>query len=252
MRPVLEMIERVGPVRRERADHRRERNGKGPRRARPARRLATRVPAARDAERRRDLRRRLRERALRARQGRVHRRARRPRRAASSSPTAARSSSTRSPTCPASQQAKLLRVLETGEFERLGSSRTRKVDVRILSATNADPHAEVAAGTLPPGPALPAQHDRDPRSRRCASGGRTFRCSPSTSCGATPGATARTSPGFEPAALQALLDHSWPGNVRELDHAVERAALMAPGARVRPADLGLRTPPTAGRRRSRR
>ena len=47
---------------------------------------------------------------------------------------------------PLSQQAKLLRVLETGEFERLGSSRTRRVDVRIVSATNADLHEEVAAG----------------------------------------------------------------------------------------------------------
>ena len=47
---------------------------------------------------------------------------------------------------PMSQQAKLLRVLETGEFERLGSSRTRRVDVRIISATNADLTEEVAAG----------------------------------------------------------------------------------------------------------
>ena len=63
---------------------------------------------------------------------------------------------------PLSQQQKLLRVLETGEFERLGSSRTRKADVRLISATNADPNAEVVGRTLPPGPAVPAQHDRDP------------------------------------------------------------------------------------------
>jgi len=140
---------------------------------------------------------------------------------------------------PPSQQGKLLRVVETGEFERLGSSRTRKVDVRILSATNADLSAEVAAGRfrqdllfrlntieirVPPLrerrediPALAQQFLR--------SHARRYR---------------KEVTGFEPAALQALLDHPWPGNVRELDHAVERAALMAASARIRPADLGLR------------
>ncbi|HTO77787.1 MAG TPA: sigma-54 dependent transcriptional regulator [Thermoanaerobaculia bacterium] len=140
---------------------------------------------------------------------------------------------------PASQQGKLLRVVETGEFERLGSSRTRKVDVRILSATNADLAGEVAAGrfrqdlrfrlntieiTVPPlrdrreDIPLLAQHFLGLHARR-------YR---------------KDVAGFEPAALQTLLDHPWPGNVRELDHAVERAALLASGPRVRPADLGLR------------
>jgi DNA-binding NtrC family response regulator len=139
---------------------------------------------------------------------------------------------------PASQQGKLLRVVETGEFERLGSSRTRKVDVRILSATNADLAAEVAAGrfrqdlrfrlntieiTVPPlrdrreDIPLLAQHFLGLHARR-------YR---------------KDVAGFEPAALQTLLDHPWPGNVRELDHAVERAVLLASGPRVRPADLGL-------------
>jgi DNA-binding NtrC family response regulator len=140
---------------------------------------------------------------------------------------------------PASQQGKLLHVVETGEFERLGSSRTRKVDVRILSATNADLRAEITAGRfrqdllfrlntieirVPPLRSrredipLLAQHFLRSHARR-------YR---------------KDVTGFEPAALQALLDHPWPGNVRELDHAVERAALMAQGGRVRPADLGLR------------
>jgi len=140
---------------------------------------------------------------------------------------------------PASQQGKLLRVVETGEFERLGSSRTRKVDVRILSATNADLAGEVAAGrfrqdlrfrlntieiTVPPlrdrreDIPLLAQHFLGLHARR-------YR---------------KDVTAFEPAALQTLLDHPWPGNVRELDHAVERAALLASGPRVRPADLGLR------------
>jgi DNA-binding NtrC family response regulator len=140
---------------------------------------------------------------------------------------------------PASQQAKLLRVLETGEFERLGSSRTRKVDVRILTATNANLHAEVAAGrfrqdllfrlntieiAVPPLrerrediPAL-AQYFLRQHAQRYRKGAL----------------------GFDPTALRALLDHPWPGNVRELDHAVERAALLARGDTVQAADLGLR------------
>ena len=63
---------------------------------------------------------------------------------------------------PMNLQPKLLRVLETGEFERVGSSKTRRADVRILSATNADLARGGGGGPLPPGPALPPQHDRDP------------------------------------------------------------------------------------------
>ena len=62
---------------------------------------------------------------------------------------------------PMTQQPKLLRVIETGEFERVGSSKTRKVNVRLVSATNADLNAEVDGRPLPPGPALPPEHDRD-------------------------------------------------------------------------------------------
>ena len=140
---------------------------------------------------------------------------------------------------PASQQAKLLRVLETGEFERLGSSRTRKVDVRMLSATNADIHAEVAAGRfrqdllfrlntieirIPPlrqrGADIPplALHFLERHARR-------YR---------------KNVHRFEASALQAMLDHPWPGNVRELDHAVERATLMARGDAIQMRDLALR------------
>jgi DNA-binding NtrC family response regulator len=140
---------------------------------------------------------------------------------------------------PLSQQARLLRVLETGEFERVGSSRTRRVDVRIISATNADLHAEVAAGRfredllfrlntvevhVPPLrerrediPSL-AMHFLRPRAER-------YR---------------KRIAGFAPEAMQALMAHAWPGNVRELDHAVERAVLMAEGDIIRVSDLALR------------
>jgi DNA-binding NtrC family response regulator len=140
---------------------------------------------------------------------------------------------------PLSQQAKLLRVIETGEFERLGSSRTRHVDVRILSATNANLTEEVAAGRfrqdllfrlntieirLPPlrdrreDLPLLAQHFLRQHAQR-------YR---------------KRLTGFESGAMQQLLEHGWPGNVRELDHAIERAVLMAPGPLVRATDLGLR------------
>jgi DNA-binding NtrC family response regulator len=136
-------------------------------------------------------------------------------------------------------QAKLLRVVETGEFERVGSSRTRRVNVRVLSATNADLHAEVGSGrfrqdllfrlntieiTLPPlrdrreDVPLLARHFLDQHARR-------YR---------------KRLTGFDPQAMQLLLDHAWPGNVRELDHAIERAVLMAQADAIGPRDLGLR------------
>ncbi len=140
---------------------------------------------------------------------------------------------------PSSQQAKLLRVIETGEFERVGSSRTRKVDVRIVSATNADLAAEVEAGrfrqdllfrlntieiVLPP---LRDRREDIPLLARHFLAQHTQRY--------RKGVT-----GFEPAALQMLMDHRWPGNVRELDHAIERAVLMSQTTVIRAADLGLR------------
>ncbi len=140
---------------------------------------------------------------------------------------------------PHALQAKLLRTLETGEFERVGSSKTRRVDVRIFSATNADLGAAVAEGRfrqdllfrlntielrLPPLrdrrediPVLAAHFLRQHAAR--------YR---------------KHLTGFDEPAIKALLAHPWPGNVRELDHAVERAVLMSQGETVRAADLGLR------------
>jgi DNA-binding NtrC family response regulator len=139
---------------------------------------------------------------------------------------------------PVRQQAKLLRVLETGELERVGSSKTQKVNVRMLSATNADLHGECAAGrfredllfrlntveiSLPPLrerrediPALAAHFLSRYASR--------YR---------------RPIQGLEPMALQMMMNYGWPGNVRELDHTIERAVLMARRERIEAADLGL-------------
>jgi len=139
----------------------------------------------------------------------------------------------------ASQQAKLLRVLQTGELERVGSSRTRQVDVRIVSATNADLNAEVAAGRFRADLQfrlntievhLPPLRDRREDIPLLAShflGRHAQRYRKQLSS-------------FDPAAMQAMLDHPWPGNIRELDHAIERAVLMAQGDTVKAADLGLR------------
>ncbi len=140
---------------------------------------------------------------------------------------------------PMNLQPKLLRVLETGEFERVGSSRTRRADVRVTSATNADVRQEVANGRfrqdllfrlntieihVPPlrerreDVPLLAGHFLRLHARR-------YR---------------KELSGFHADAMRALAVHSWPGNVRELDHAVERAVLMTRGDEIREADLGLR------------
>jgi DNA-binding NtrC family response regulator len=136
------------------------------------------------------------------------------------------------------QQAKLLRVLETGEFERVGSSKTRKVNVRIISATNADLHAEVAAGRFRQDLLfrlntveirVPALRDRREDIPLLANHFLKLHSEHYR----------KLVTSFDPAAINALSEHPWPGNVRELDHAVERAVLMAQGTIVKASDLGL-------------
>ncbi len=142
---------------------------------------------------------------------------------------------------PLSQQAKLLRVLETGEMERVGSSRTQRVDVRILSATNADLAAEVAEGRFREDLlfrlntveiALPPLRERDGDVDLLAA----------HFLGVYAHKYRKDIAGFDRAAADALRRHAWPGNVRELAHVVERAVLMASEASVRPGDLGLARP----------
>ena len=142
---------------------------------------------------------------------------------------------------PLAQQTKLLRVLETGEFERVGSSRTLKVDVRVISATNANLQEEVTAGRfredllfrlntveLALAPLRDRREDIAPMAGQfLTQHSARYR---------------KNLKGFDPAAMQALLSHTWPGNVRELDHAVERAVLMARDDLIRVEDLALRPP----------
>jgi DNA-binding NtrC family response regulator len=140
---------------------------------------------------------------------------------------------------PLNLQAKLLRVLEIGEMERVGSSKTKRVDARVISATNANLTDEVQNMRfrqdllfrlntieihLPPlrerrediGPL--AMHFLGQHARR-------YR---------------KNISGFDPNAMQALHGHSWQGNVRELNHVVERAVLMAQGSCIKAGDLALR------------
>lgn len=142
---------------------------------------------------------------------------------------------------PLRQQAKLLRVLETGAMERVGSSRTQRVDVRIISATNADLKAECRARNfredllfrlntveinIPP---LRERKEDIPAlatfflSKYCSRYGKKIQ-------------------GFTAEALERMTEYSWPGNVRELDHTVERAIIMARGDFIQVSDLGLQSP----------
>jgi len=142
---------------------------------------------------------------------------------------------------PLSQQAKLLRVLESGEMERVGSSQTRRVDVRIISATNADLDQEVEAGRFRQDllfrlntveiqvPPLRGRRQDVPLLA-------TYFLNRYAERYRKPVKT------FDPSAMQAMLEYAWPGNVRELDHAVERAVLLSSGEAVRVSDLSLRVP----------
>ncbi len=139
---------------------------------------------------------------------------------------------------PTSQQPKLLRVLETGEFERVGTSKTRKTDARIISATNADINVEVEEGRfrrdllfrlntvevfLPP---LRERREDIPLLAMffLRQHAQRYR---------------KNIEAFDEGATQALMRYSFPGNVRELDHAVERAVLMSQGDYIEAFDLGL-------------
>jgi DNA-binding NtrC family response regulator len=108
---------------------------------------------------------------------------------------------------PLRQQAKLLRVIESGELERVGSSRAKRVDVRVISATNIDLQGASNAGQF--------REDL------------LFRLN-----------TVEIH-SIDPAALRALLQYAWPGNVRELEHTMERAVLMCRTEQIQAGDLGL-------------
>ncbi len=141
-------------------------------------------------------------------------------------------------TVPVSQQAKLLRIIENGEYERVGSSRTQRADVRVVTATNADLPQLVAQGRfrqdllfrlntievrLPP--LRERREDIVPIAYRKLAG--------------LAAKYGRRIEGFDDGALQVLRGYAWPGNVRELGNVIERAVLMARGACITAGDLRL-------------
>ena len=139
-------------------------------------------------------------------------------------------------------QVKLLRVLQEGEIERLGGGgRAIPIDIRLIAATNVDLGRAVRDGRfredlyyrlnvvpihLPP---LRERREDIPRLAKQFLATHVSRYRKAIT-------------GFDPAALQALVEHRWPGNVRELDHAIERAVLMAGGNVIHSGDLWLRRP----------
>jgi DNA-binding NtrC family response regulator len=135
-------------------------------------------------------------------------------------------------------QTKLLRVLQSGEFERLGSSETRRVDVRVLAATNADLREAMARGRFREDlffrlnviellvPALSARMDD------VLPLAESFLADLSAESGVRHRA-------LSTAARASLLEHAWPGNVRELKNRIQRALLVAAGPEITPADLDL-------------
>ncbi|WP_096087695.1 sigma-54-dependent transcriptional regulator [Agaribacterium haliotis] len=136
------------------------------------------------------------------------------------------------------QQAALLRLLETGEFERVGSSKTLSADVRIICATNANLQQAVADGsfrqdlyyrisTVPV--RIPSLAERSEDIIPLAN---YFLSQAKLRLG-------RSDLRFSDAALEQLCTYCWPGNVRELEHCIERAALLSPGPQIEPSVLGL-------------
>jgi DNA-binding NtrC family response regulator len=146
-------------------------------------------------------------------------------------------------TMPATQQAKLLRVLQSGEFQPVGSSRARRADVRVLSATNIDVPKEVSRGAFREDLLyrlntvelhLPPLRERP---EDVAALSAHFLRVKALRYG-------KTIEGFDLDATSALLAHSWPGNVRELEHVIERAVVLAKTGVVQVGDLNLRRPST--------
>jgi DNA-binding NtrC family response regulator len=141
---------------------------------------------------------------------------------------------------PINLQAKLLRVLEVGEMERVGSSKTKKVNVRVISATNANLAEEIAGGRFRQDLLyrlntievhLPPLRERKEDIPLLASHFLSVHANHYR----------KRVNGFDTAAMQALLENRWQGNVRELNHVVERSVLMAQDNLIRIQDLALRT-----------
>src|SRR5437773_7596390 len=142
-------------------------------------------------------------------------------------------------------QAKILRVLQEHEFERLGGTRTLRVDVRLVAATNRDLSAMVQSGhfredlyyrlnvvSIEIPPLRERKDDIVPLANTFI---RRFS-----------GELKKKIDGLEPDAQKLLMGYNWPGNIRELENTVERAMLLSEGRAIAGIDLRLGETPTAG------
>jgi len=144
-------------------------------------------------------------------------------------------------TLPNEGQVKLLRVLQSGEFERLGSSQTRRVDVRVVCATNTDLPRAIAEGRFREDLffrlnvvelAVPALRDRPDDILPLAA---AFLAAAAASAG-------HAVPALSASARRALLAYSWPGNARELENRIRRAVLVESGDSLSREALGFDEP----------
>ena len=247
MRARLRRRRADGATRRARAPPRRDRHRQGARRARPPRRERAGGGPVRHRQLRRAPRAAPRERALRPRQGRVHRRDRDATAASSPRPSGGTlfldEIAEMSPRAPGEAPR---RARAPACVRAVGASKERAVDVRVVAATHRDLDERVAAGAFREDLLLPARRRVRSSCRRCATGARTSRCSSSTSSARRARAPGSPAERIAPEAVARLVDYRWPGNVRELAHVVERMVLLG---RVR-RDRARR--PAAVRRRAAR
>ncbi len=177
-----------------------------------------------------------RERVVRAREGGVHRRRRAEERQARSRRRRHRCFSTRSANCAPGLQAKLLRVLQEREFERVGGTKTIQVDIRVIAATNRDLEAAIKAGafrqdlyyrlnvlTLETPSLRDRREDIPPLAAWFAQRFAKL--------------TGRRVRGLSERARACLLAYDWPGNVRELENAIERAVVLGSTDMILAEDL---------------
>ncbi|MFH1135355.1 MAG: sigma-54 dependent transcriptional regulator [Pseudomonadota bacterium] len=144
-----------------------------------------------------------------------------------------------------SVQAKLLRFIQDKEYERLGESKVRRADVRIIAATNADLEKRVSEGRFREDLyyrlnviclTIPALRERRDDILPLAMDFLAYFVR----------ANHKTSLGFSPEAEKALTNHAWPGNARELRNTIERAVILGAGERIDAADLPAKIAPAAG------
>jgi DNA-binding NtrC family response regulator len=146
---------------------------------------------------------------------------------------------------PLEAQARLLRVIQEGEIRRVGSTQSRKVNVRLIAATHRDLQQCVNAGTFR-GDLYYRLHVMEIRLAPLRERGEDIRQLAEVLLEKTRQRLNRPSMSFTPEAMTQLLHHGWPGNVRELENVIERAVILADGAQITRQLLAIDNPPASG------